>query len=150
MVENGCRTATVESLTAEVRTLMIGSRQITLSVAKQLDRVDAWGYGPDVIVPFGRVKTGVKVALDRKLARRPTRITPRHECYDGNWYESFEAEPQLEVIGRSNRPEDEGALIIFQVDRYSDVRELVSDAEGDLAVYKQWELLPLIVLAGLR
>lgn len=32
-------TATVETLTAEVRTLVVGSRQVTLSVAKQLDVV---------------------------------------------------------------------------------------------------------------
>lgn len=32
-------TATVETLVAEVRTLMVGSRQVTLSVAKQLDTV---------------------------------------------------------------------------------------------------------------
>jgi hypothetical protein len=32
-------TATVETLTAEVRTLMVGSRQVTLSMAKQLDVV---------------------------------------------------------------------------------------------------------------
>jgi hypothetical protein len=44
-------TATVETLTAEVRVLMVGSRQVTLSVAKQLDvRLLS-----DVTV-FGRVK----------------------------------------------------------------------------------------------
>lgn len=32
-------TATVQTLTAEVRTLMVGKRQVTLSVAKQLDTV---------------------------------------------------------------------------------------------------------------
>jgi hypothetical protein len=32
-------TATVETLTAEVRVLMVGNRQITASVAKQLDQV---------------------------------------------------------------------------------------------------------------
>ena len=36
---NGSTTATVETLTAEVRVLMVGNRQITLSVAKQLDEV---------------------------------------------------------------------------------------------------------------
>ena len=36
---NGSSTATVETLTAEVRVLMVGNRQITLSVAKQLDEV---------------------------------------------------------------------------------------------------------------
>ena len=33
-------TATIETLTAEVRTLVVGSRQVTLSIAKQLDIVD--------------------------------------------------------------------------------------------------------------
>lgn len=32
-------TATVETLTAEVRALMVGSRQVTMSVYNQLDRV---------------------------------------------------------------------------------------------------------------
>lgn len=43
-------TATVEALTAEVRVLMVGSRQVTMSVYAQLDDVD-----PGQIEPFGRV-----------------------------------------------------------------------------------------------
>lgn len=43
-------TATVETLTAEVRVLMVGNRQITLSVAKQLDRVPLKD-----VTPMGRV-----------------------------------------------------------------------------------------------
>lgn len=43
-------TATVEALTAQVRVLMVGSRQITLSVYWQLDDV-----GPELIELFGRV-----------------------------------------------------------------------------------------------
>jgi hypothetical protein len=46
----GSSSATVEVLTAEVRVLMVGSRQVTLSVYNQLDRVE-----PDDIDPFGRV-----------------------------------------------------------------------------------------------
>jgi len=46
-------TAEVEVLTAEVRVLMVGSRQVTLSVARQLDTVPL-----DQLVPFGRVRTG--------------------------------------------------------------------------------------------
>lgn len=42
--------ATVEVLTAEVRVLMVGSRQVTLSVYGQLDEVS-----PAQIRPFGRV-----------------------------------------------------------------------------------------------
>lgn len=51
MNANGSRTATVEALTAEVRALMVGSRQITLSVYRQLDTVPV-----DRIEPFGRVR----------------------------------------------------------------------------------------------
>ena len=43
--------STVETLTAEVRVLTVGNRQITQSVAKQLDEVPI-----DRIDPFGRVK----------------------------------------------------------------------------------------------
>lgn len=43
--------ATVETLTAEVRTLVVGSRQVTLSVYRQLDEC---GY--TAMVPFGRVR----------------------------------------------------------------------------------------------
>lgn len=44
-------TAHVEVLTAEVRVLMVGSRQITMGVFEQLDPVR-----PDHIRPFGRVR----------------------------------------------------------------------------------------------
>src|SRR5215468_12451702 len=44
-------TALVETLTAEVRVLMVGNRQITLSVARQLD----WCALED-LTPFGRVR----------------------------------------------------------------------------------------------
>ena len=44
-------TAHIESLTAQVRVLMVGNRQITLSVAKQLDWVPL-----DQLTVFGRVR----------------------------------------------------------------------------------------------
>jgi hypothetical protein len=43
-------TATVETLTAQVRVLMVGNRQVTLSVFRQLDEV-----GIRHLEPFGRV-----------------------------------------------------------------------------------------------
>ena len=45
------RDAHVQVLTAEVRTLVVGSRQVTMSVYNQPDEVD-----PDDIQPFGRVR----------------------------------------------------------------------------------------------
>lgn len=52
-------TATVETLTAEVRALHVGQKQITLSVAKQLDRCSY-----EQLEPFGRVRTGRKDERD--------------------------------------------------------------------------------------
>ncbi len=51
MSTNGSTTATVETLSAEVRVLMVGNRQITLSVYRQLDHRPA-----DQIEMFGRVR----------------------------------------------------------------------------------------------
>jgi len=56
---NGTYTATVEALSAEVRVLMVGSRQVTLSVYRQLDRVP-----DDEIEPFGRVRDGKHEGCD--------------------------------------------------------------------------------------
>lgn len=50
---NGRTTAEVELLTAVVRALMVGSRQVTLSVYRQLDSIK-----PTAIQPFGRVRDG--------------------------------------------------------------------------------------------
>ena len=44
-------TATVEMLTATVRILQVGNRQVTLSMAKQLDRVHY-----TAVEPLGRVR----------------------------------------------------------------------------------------------
>src|ERR1035437_8270191 len=49
-------TATIESLTAEVRTLVVGSRQITLSVAKQLD-----------IIPLSRLRIFGRVHISKDV-----------------------------------------------------------------------------------
>lgn len=45
--------AVVETLTAEVRVLMVGNRQVTLSVYRQLDLVEL-----EEMEPFGRVNDG--------------------------------------------------------------------------------------------
>ena len=52
---NDPQTATIETLAAEVRVLMLGNRQVTLSVYRQLDWVN-----PAEIDPFGRVHAGDK------------------------------------------------------------------------------------------
>lgn len=85
--------ATVDVLTAEVRALMIGSRQVTLSVFRQLDCTD-WRK----VIPFGRVnanknlppdtievvgadrETGALVASALTLPKRETFIAPTLPC----------------------------------------------------------------------
>lgn len=134
-------TATIETLTAEVRVLMVGSRQVTLSVAKQLDRASFLEDAPDAITPFGRVKTGAKVTLERL---KPEKARLSGSYYDDD-FETYKAEPYLEVIGRSNRERDCGALLIFEVALSKD-----ADQPEDKAALAEWEKLPLIVLAGLR
>lgn len=58
-------TATVETLAAEVRVLMVGNRQVTLSVYRQLDIVL-----PEMIEPFGRVND----SKDAEVRRVPYSI----------------------------------------------------------------------------
>jgi hypothetical protein len=135
MTNGSPTTATVETLTAEVRVLQVGNRQVTLSMYKQLDRVSPWH-----IEPFGRVQPGTRYQTG----------------YDG-----FKEPAYLELVGR----DEHGALVACVImDRYS-VPGFKSprhdDSEGFRARFAQWktrwdqrlaefEALPLIVLAGLR
>ena len=68
-------TATVEVLMAEVRVLMVGSRQVTLSVAKQLDRCFL-----EQMTPMGRVRIGDTVSVIGKHAKDGTlRVATLHK-----------------------------------------------------------------------
>jgi hypothetical protein len=126
--------ATVEALTAEVRVLMVGSRQITLSVARQLDRIDA-----DAIQPFGRVRidTGLDEGVvqvigagpDGVLARSGARAE-RHPCYASGHPTS----PRC--------PEHRGGM--------HGKDHVWVTYKPSQSVYDEWSALPLIVLAGLR
>lgn len=49
--EGSNEAAAVQALTAEVRTLVVGSRQVTMGIYAQIDRVE-----PGRLVPFGRVR----------------------------------------------------------------------------------------------
>jgi hypothetical protein len=128
------KTATVETLTAEVRVLMVGSRQVTLSVFKQLDSVDPETDDGDHFQPFGRVRSGEKIR-DWDRVDKP-----------------YMTDPWLELIGRDDRT---GVLVRMQITQ-SDWHIIAAEAKefpNELDVYEkltQWSELPLIVLAGLR
>lgn len=118
--------ATVQTLTAEVRVLMVGSRQITLSVFRQLDAVCS-----TAIRPFGRVK-GQPV---------------KHRSYPG--YPGY----QIDVVGAGRDGElcrswlwREG---FWRGCNVSDPVATIADHCAD-DVWAEYEDLPLIVLAGLR
>jgi hypothetical protein len=124
---------TVEALTAEVRALMVGTRQVTLSGYRQLDDVH-----PDCCEPFGRVRDSRDRAGTKNLAI---------------------PEPTIYVIGRSV---ETGALVrasrfkprdprgSFAADPSRASTDEVTEYERELARYREWSDLPLIVLGGLR
>ena len=133
-------TATVETLTAEVRVLMVGSRQVTLSVAKQLDEVQ-----PDDIIPFGRISTGgklkfasvgeVEVIGSREgVLVRSRAIRQRYLCspYGQGGKIISGGREHLYLRCPNEKPHSEHSW---------------NEADG---VYDEWQSLPLIVLAGLR
>ena len=100
-------TATVQTLTAQVRVLMVGSRQVTLSVFRQLDFAAI-----DDINIFGRVRdpsdysvNGIHVIGDSKntgaLCRGVFYLRTDREMtkyWDGSkWIEGDEAKPLLDL-----------------------------------------------------
>lgn len=157
--------ATVEALTAQVRVLMVGSRQITLSVYWQLDDVD-----PDKVEIFGRVAPGqaeqgwtyavgshkesgdlvrCRVVTSRQMMEKilydeDASIKARKE--QGETYRRLAAYKNKDVIpadwtGKAIAAEEEVAQ------RTAARAVLEVKMETDAVTF---ESLPLIVLAGLR
>jgi len=123
---DGNREAHVQVLTAEVRTLVVGSRQVTMSVYNQLDAVP-----PGSIEPFGRVNP--KDANEKWMF-----VVGRHVASG--------------VLVRSSVHRLPESL----EDWHWESLKNAFDGFGGLtrqelsAVVEQWSALPLIVLAGLR
>jgi hypothetical protein len=113
--------ATVEVLAAEVRVLMVGSRQVTLSVYRQLDEVHI-----ATIEPFGRVRSGKP---DKREWVRRLEVVGVDQ--DGqlcrSWLEWNAGTVPETTTAPFGAPED--------IKRN---------------LWHDWEELPLIVLAGLR
>lgn len=116
--------AHVQVLTAEVRTLVVGCRQVTMSVYGQLDNVP-----PNKIEPFGRVNP--KDASEHWIY-----VVGRHAA-DGALVRSWTWRlPEVLEDERWARFKDK----LFP----DTTRQQLSE------VAAQWSALPLIVLAGLR
>lgn len=111
-------TATVETLTAEVRVLMVGSRQVTLGVFGQLDEVE---YGQ--IEPFGRVRpkdgseSYIYVVGRRKVSGELVRAKTPVSDEAMDWEAGFS---QLEH-GRLAREKDAATKAAEQCEAHADV-----------------------------
>lgn len=131
--DSGQAHATVTTLTAEVRTLVIGARQVTLSVFNQLDSVDY-----TAIEPFGRVSPRGAAWHELHVVGRATRGV------------------SVGALVRSWVPTSE-AMIMLEADQFVPGgfsikwRQLNEHGRDELdALVDDWTDLPLIVLAGLR
>lgn len=128
------REAHVQVLTAEVRTLVVGSRQVTMSVYNQLDNVP-----PGSVEPFGRVTPKDWTWLFLHVVGRHTAT--------GALVRSYVPRPsKVETLGseewaRSGRPS-------YQHWRAEADKEQQRQQLAEVAA--QWDQLPLIILAGLR
>lgn len=119
-------TATVETLTAEVRVLMVGSRQITLSVARQLD------YAPyDDIEPMGRVRIGPTSDDDRSWVT----VIGRHRMTGALTMAMVTDPTPWEGVAEPHDEKHRAAWLAIKSRRRN---------------WPEASTLPLIVLAGLR
>jgi hypothetical protein len=140
----------VESLTAMVRVLRVGARQVTLSAARQLDHVD-----PAVIQPLGRVRISAKPApglievigpdedgfLVRSSANRFKVYCPGYEgAANASSWATGRSIPQDVCADHRNTPVTDAAGLHHAWTKYT----------PDSVTWETWLDLPLIVLAGLR
>jgi len=149
--------ATVEVLTAEVRVLMVGSRQITLSVVRQLDYAS-----PAEIKPFGRIRADRKPAaeeievigsIDGVLATSSTWREKRDcrrygQLCEPRWAEMDEATKTAYIDGRRGGHTERLRALEQKLPAHAD--HIWHKYTPSQAIYDTWADLPLIVLAGLR
>lgn len=137
MPEFDAHAAHVQVLTAEVRTLVVGSRQVTMSVFEQLDSVQ-----PSDIEPFGRINPKRGSSYPYAYAY----VVGRHLA-TGSLVRSHVPRRPETVDERGWLPNGEGANTRYAHWRNTDPEE---QRQRLADVGKQWSALPLIVLAGLR
>lgn len=166
--------ATVEVLTAEVRVLQVGRRQVTLSVVRQLD----WANPADV-EPFGRVRTGDDLpgrprVIDNRgvgIGRQAVPVEVVGSA-SGALVRSVSWSMRLKCERGSRSPCPEAQAIIAGLERHyvhgqppqpitpgyqRALNRYRAHADHDWTrydpdqqTYEKWAALPLIVLAGLR
>jgi len=142
------RTATVEVLTAEVRVLMVGSRQITLSVFRQLDIIDY-----ESLEPMGRVNDRDTVWWI--IGRNDNGILARAKFWNGETIPRMDR-ADVEEKGRllSSRRHFPDYFTDKNTDRLSYLERLEEEINEARQVWREdkaeYDALPLIIMAGLR
>jgi hypothetical protein len=129
----------VETLTAEIRVLQVGSKPVTLSAARQLDHVN-----PTHIKPFGRVRIDTNPgrmievigSADGMLARSSATVSERTCPGYANQDTAYRESACPDHLGIS----DYHGAEQHKWTKYYPSQEL----------YEAWLALPLISLAGLR
>lgn len=172
--------AVVQTLVAEVRVLMVGSRQITLSVAKQLDRIplsrlEAFGrirVGGEGELAIGRDSADGSLAVARYAARRLLPVIssadlskPLFYCPGGS---VIPHQRQITVAYRARRIDiDQNCWTAAACGHRPMLSErcdadwepngnegaidaVLAKLDAEWALHKAASRLPLIVLAGLR
>lgn len=129
-------TAQVQVHHAEVHVLQVGSRQVTLSVARQLDVVN-----PRQMTPFGRVK------LDKTTTDGIITTIGRHNVTGALVLATF--------LDFAKFPDahEKGCLALEPVEKYGIKYTVVNDVLCRCDAVRNWcdaTELPLIVLAGLK
>jgi hypothetical protein len=155
------RTATVETLTAEVRVLMVGSRQVTMSVYDQLD----WA-ALDEIEPFGRV-------APRKAEAGHVYVIGRHtesgalvrSCVHGDPGDPMaeieryaadlkgkltQARGRADYWSRGNTKDSDDRAAFWRTAEQGLSATFDEWTRAGAAKSAEWCSLPLIILAGLR
>lgn len=125
--------AEVQTLTAEVRVLIVGNRQVTMSLARQLDIVP-----PTCISPFGRIDLhypGIKYRGGVRVIGKDTVNGALAVSHAVNIQDDlYRAAPEF----------------VYWNDTYAPGYEMSIDREEMESFYTTWRALPLIVLAGLH
>jgi hypothetical protein len=152
------QTAAIQTLTAQVKTLVIGKRQVTLSIARQLDVISSNVFRPNFV---GWCKSLLGPDLQHgDLYIMEDFLTGNRAAFDQRYpmLQSFavpEPEEVAQILGDAFVPFGRvnlGRTNINYIGRNSDGDlVLLSTARGlSSLVNKAYGEMPLIVLAGLR
>lgn len=169
--DNNQQSATVETLVAEVRILTVGNRQITTSIARQLDVVNLLD-----MQPLGRIRIGDDIMIIGRHNGTGSLVTAKL-IKNTQWRTPYITLPECESLPRVSTSyrkstsygyvavrfgEDQIHLSTDSVDWRSDItgwdpngwesfiRDEIDKFHHEMQAHRHASQMPLIVLGGLR